>query len=68
MLSFETNDREVIATNGTSEKVRWSAIFNGYKEIEGVKKPTQLQAIWHYGDGDLRYFDAKDVSIEYDTK
>lgn len=64
MLFFVTDDREVIATDGTSEKVKWSAVFGEYAEKDGIKKPTVLKAIWHYDDGDLVYFDGKDVVIE----
>lgn len=64
MLSFVTDDREVIATDGISEKVKWSAVFGEYAEKDGIKKPTVLKAIWHYDDGDLVYFDGKDVVIE----
>ena len=64
MLSFATDDREAIATDGTSEKVKWSAVCSEYVETNGIKKPTVLQAIWHYDDGDLVYFDGKGVIIE----
>lgn len=66
MYSFTTDDREATATDGTSEKVKWSVVFDEYKEIDGIKKPTKFQAIWHYDDGDLIYFDGKDIVIEYD--
>lgn len=65
MLSFTTNDREATATDGTSEKVKWSVVFSEYEETKGIKKPTGFQAIWHYDDGDLLYFDGKDVVLEY---
>lgn len=65
MLSFTTNDREATTTDGTSEKVKWSVVLSEYKEIKGIKKPTVFQAIWHYNDGDLLYFDGKDVVIEF---
>ncbi len=66
MLSFTTDDREATTTDGTSEKVKWSAVLSDYEEIKGIKKPTGFQAIWHYDDGDLLYFDGQDVVIEYD--
>lgn len=65
MLSFETNDREAIATDGTSQPVKWSAVFGQYRVTDSIKKPTRLQAIWHYDDGDLLYFDSEDVLIEF---
>jgi len=65
ILSFTTEDREVIATNGTSEKAKWSVVCKEYKEINGIKKPTVFQAIWSYDDGDLVYFDGKGIITEY---
>jgi len=66
MLSFTTDDRMATATDGTSEKVKWSAVCGGYVETNGIRRPTVLQAIWHYDDGDLVYFDGKDIVIEFD--
>jgi hypothetical protein len=66
MLSFTTDDREATAIDGTSEKVKWSAVCSEYVEANGIRKPTVLQAIWHYDDGDLVYFDGKDIVIEFD--
>lgn len=68
MLSFTTDDREAAAADGTSEKVKWSVVFSEYKETKGIKKPTGFQAVWHYDDGDLLYFDGKEVEVEYDPK
>lgn len=65
MRSFTTDDREATATDGTSEKVKWSVVFSGYEKTKGIRKPTEFQAVWHYDDGDLLYFDAKHVEIEY---
>ena len=66
MLSFTTGDREATATDGTSEKVKWSAVCSEYVETNGVRRPTVLQAIWHYDNGDLVYFDGRDIVIEFD--
>ena len=66
MCSFTTNDREATSIDGKSETVKWSVVFSEYVETNGIKKPTTFQAIWHYEDGDLLYFDGKDVAIEYD--
>lgn len=66
MLSFTTDDREATATDGRSEKVRWSTVCSDYAEINTIKKPTRFQAIWHYEDGDLVYFDGKNTIIEYE--
>ncbi len=64
MLSFATDDREAASIDGTSEKVKWSVVCGDYKEINGIKKPTAFQALWHYDDGDLVYFKGKGTIIE----
>jgi hypothetical protein len=66
MLKFTTDDRENIDTNGNAQKVKWSAIFGDYKESNGIKHPTSLQAVWHFETGDLVYFDGKDIIFKYD--
>jgi hypothetical protein len=68
MLYFTTGDREAVAADGTSERVKWSAVCGNYVETNGIKKPAVLQAIWHYDDGDLLYFDGRDVVIEFDIR
>lgn len=68
LLSFTSDDREAVSTNGKSEKVRWSVVFSDYKKKDDISQPTRFQAIWHYDDGDLIYFDGEDVLIEYDQK
>lgn len=66
MTSFETNDREAVDFNGNRRKVKWSAICSAYVEKNGIKQPTILQAVWHYPEGNMIYFDAqKDFSMEY---
>ncbi len=66
LCSFTTNDRKATSTDGKSENVKWSVVFSEYAETNGFQKPTEFQAIWHYDDGDLIYFDGKDVTVEYD--
>ena len=66
MLSFETDDRSVVADDGSSKQVKWSVAYDEYTEVNGIKRPTVFQAIWHYDDGDLVYFDGKGTITEYD--
>ncbi|MGI6629462.1 MAG: DUF6544 family protein [Bacillota bacterium] len=46
------------------EKVKWSAVCRDYKEQKGIKRPTTLQGIWHYPEGDLLYFNGTNIIIE----
>lgn len=65
MLSFETGDRSVVASDGSSKQVKWSVVYEEYAEVDSVKRPTVFQAIWHYDAGDLVYFDGKGTITEY---
>lgn len=59
MLSFVTDDRSAVATDGSSETIKWSVACGQYMEENGIKRPTVFQAVWHYDDGDLVYFDGR---------
>lgn len=65
LRSFTTNDRVATGFDGKSAEIRWSAILADYVERDGIKVPNVLQAIWHYPEGDLLYFDSKDIDIQY---
>jgi hypothetical protein len=65
MLSFETNDRSAATTDGSSETIKWSVLCNEYTDINGIKRPTVFQAVWHYDGGDLVYFDGKGTITAY---
>ena len=64
MLSFITDDRSAVATDGASEMIKWSVVCDKYIEVNGIKRPTVFQAIWHYNDGDLVYFDGNGTNTE----
>ncbi|MCM3041554.1 hypothetical protein M3201_17815 [Paenibacillus motobuensis] len=64
-LCFTTEDRAVISTDGTVQRVTWSALFKEYKNIGGIRQPTHLQAVWNYEQGDLIYFDSDHFMITY---
>ena len=67
MVSFSTNDRAVVGSDGTVEYVPWSAVCGNYKVgANGIKAPSSFQAIWNYKDGDFIYFDGTISSITYE--
>ncbi|HEX3012470.1 MAG TPA: DUF6544 family protein [Syntrophomonadaceae bacterium] len=68
MTSFTTDDREYADTKGNLQKVKWSAICEDYKNVNGIMHPTTLKAVWHFNTGDLVYFDGRDTVIKYDVK
>ncbi|MNO44901.1 hypothetical protein D3C76_351580 [compost metagenome] len=65
MTSFTTEDREAVSMDGKREQATWTAILSDYKDHNGIKQPTTLQAVWNYAEGDLLYFDGLRAAIEY---
>lgn len=66
MISFTTNDRAVVNTDGTVEYIPWSALCGDYAVTEnGIKYPTKFQAVWNYSDGDFTYFDGTINEVFY---
>lgn len=66
MLLFTTDDRTAVGFDGKKQNVKWSATCSDYyKNEDGIMQPGNLQAIWHYPQGDLIYFKGKGVKIEY---
>lgn len=61
MTVFTTDDREYTDIKGNSQKVKWSAVCEDYREVNGIKHPTSLKAIWHFNTGDLVYFDGRNT-------
>lgn len=65
MLSFKTNDRWAVGTDGSKIQVPWSILLSDYKDKNGIKQPTSFKAVWHYESGDSIYFDSKNPIIDY---
>lgn len=58
LLTFTTEDRAYIANDGSTQYIPWSARCEEYQPGEnGINLPTKYQAIWHFPEGDLIYFD-----------
>lgn len=68
MIRFTTGDREYMDTHGRRHAAEWSAVCGDYQEVNGIKSPSTLKAIWHLATGDLIYFDGRGTVIEYDVK
>lgn len=54
---FMTSDRAMCYTDGRIEYKKWSALFENYKNQNGLLLPGRLKAVWHLETGDLTYFD-----------
>ena len=65
MVSFTTNDRMAATFDGRLEQIPWTAQCSDYTTVDGMRVPGRLKATWHYPEGDLLYFDGKDVQITF---
>lgn len=58
VVSFTTEDRAQIATDGSAQYIPWSEVFEDYRaNKDGIKVPMRIKTIWHQDDGDFVYFD-----------
>lgn len=58
------DDKRLSSDTNTYEK--WSAVTSDYKLVNGVNRPTKFQAVWNFSEGDLVYFDSKNMKISYE--
>lgn len=49
-----TNDR-YYPEDGEQVKMKWSVVCREYREMGGMRIPTELEAIWHLPEGDYSY-------------
>ncbi len=68
MTRFTTDDREYTDMKGNTRKVKWSAICENYRAVNGIKQPKTLKAVWHFETGDLIYFEGRNTVIEYNVE
>lgn len=55
----------LIPSTALQDYIKWSVLCNEYTDINGIKRPTVFQAVWHYDSGDLVYFDGKGTITAY---
>lgn len=66
LVNFTTEDRYDVESKGPSSKFKWSTPINGYKEKNGVKLPTEVEAVWDYPEGPYCYLKMTNIrSIDY---
>lgn len=66
VYSFYTSDRILAEGNtNTMRAVDWECIVDDYREVNGIKSPNRLKAIWHEEQGDLVYFDSDQFKVTY---
>lgn len=66
IVSFHTNERARVATDGSTDFPEWSVILDEWVQTEnGTYIPHTVKAVWHLDDGELVYFSASGFDIEY---
>ncbi|TET50592.1 MAG: hypothetical protein E3J58_03310 [Actinomycetota bacterium] len=46
-------------------KEKWTGYFKDYKEVEGIRIPTHIEAEWNSGDSDFKYIKIDVKKIEF---
>jgi hypothetical protein len=65
LVNFTSEDRSVLAEDGTTTKLRWSTPLRDYKDINGYKLAGYAETIYTYPDGDFTYATFTLQNIEY---
>jgi len=66
IVKFESNDR-FMEVNGKYLRETWSGYFGNYREINGIKIPTEGEVEWNLPDKDLPYAKLEIIDIQYDV-
>ena len=53
------------STNGNYSLDTWSTLLKDYKEINGIRVPTLVEAMWKIKSGEFRYFKCRLTRIDY---
>jgi hypothetical protein len=66
MVDFITEDRFQAVGKGF-ERFKWSTPLRRYREANGLRIPSEGDAIWHMPDGEFPYIRATIGEVRYDT-
>ena len=47
------------------KKYKWSVVAGNYVEVNGIKYPTYLKAMWHTEEGEFEYFKGNIANIKF---
>jgi hypothetical protein len=64
IMKISTFDR-FRAVNGKYYKEKWTGYFDNYKEIIGIKIPTEIEAEWNLKEGNFKYVKIKIEDVNY---
>jgi hypothetical protein len=66
LVNFTTHDRYDVNGNGSAKKLKWSTPLKEYKEINGLKLASHVEAVWDYPEGPYCYIKMTNIrSIKY---
>ena len=73
-MSFDAEGRltEFVAKRsamaaGGSRLATWSVPVIEYGEVEGLRLPVRVKAVWRLADGDLDYIDVRITQLQYEA-
>jgi hypothetical protein len=58
--------RSAMAAGG-SQLATWSVPITEYGEVEGLRLPVRVKAVWKLADGDLDYIDVRITQLQYEA-
>ena len=76
-LVFEVDDegrcrrvhgRRYREVGGRSVATRWTAICDAYRDVEGMRVPTSIEAMWNLDAGDVSYAEFHLTSLELNAE
>jgi Family of unknown function (DUF6544) len=68
LINFVSDHRYMNVKGNTLENFRWSTPVKDYKEFNGQKLASSLEAIWHMPQGEYVYAQFKLTHLEYNVK
>lgn len=66
-VRFTTSDRFLVAPGAGEIKASWTVTASDYRHKEGIRRPTDLRAIWNKPEGDYEYFRGLLAGIEFNA-
>jgi len=67
MIFFTSNDRYMSEKDGSYSNIPWSVEVSDYNEINGIKIPGFVKAMWNFKKGSFKYFKGRITNIEYNV-
>lgn len=67
IVNFVTEDRYHSDGGGLYSNVKWSTPFRNYREIEGVRVPTEGEGVWHFDAGEFCYAKFRLRDVRYNS-